>query len=330
MDKIREVLDQYGIQPVALAQITENVYRVSDGNFTYALKKSYLSEVQIKRLRSTYDLALQFQLSSVIPIYMTKDNILIVNQGDHQYYLMPWIEKNMRSIENVYTQIGCVHAQSRQIKAFEADKIIQTFKVYEKEIADMMEELTGVMRQFEAKRFMSPFELLVCTSFRDIRQVLSVLSNRIKTFNWDLKEEKTWTESVCHGNLSARNIVGMDPIYFTGWERAGINHPTTDLIVLYDNDMKDNYFNVEKFTGSFENYMKENELTKLEICYLGIQLLNPSKFMNCIYKYYRQNPVGTMLEQTINLSNQHQRLLFGLKFSKFLEENYETIPLEDL
>src|SRR5699024_9736254 len=227
-------LDAYGIYLGHMNKVTDSLYQIHDGQHIYALKRSSLTKNTIENWESVFHTAHVNNLSDIAPVYLTKANKMFYEVDGVYYYLMPWIEQSESSIEQLYQSIGRIHKKTKQTKSINPNDILPQFNTYKDYCKQHMRNLLNYVDRFEQVRYMSPFELQVCTHFRDMETIIKQSIHRTEKFIIQLTEDNIWNHSLCHGYLSQSHILNRTII---NWERAKYDHPIIDLVFLFKNDM---------------------------------------------------------------------------------------------
>jgi spore coat protein YsxE len=336
MEVAQKVLTAYNIYPLHVKKITDNVHKINDGNRDYALKRSSLtSEQEIRVWTHVYEQAYHQTLVSILPVYLTKDGELYAIQNQNVYYLTPWLEaadiqRDKQSIEQFYRVIGNIHAKTRQVHTITASEFLPGFREYASYCGQVQEELLGFVERFEKNRYMSPFELSVCTHYRDVDIALKEMKRRIELFT-DLKEETIpWNSSLCNFSLEFDHMLQTRQLHLINWEKARYENASMDLAAFFKNETKNFNAPTDDAIDLFSIYMNENELTKLELYMLSIYLLDPAPYITMVKKYNERGSGESMMNQTKMLQHTYRQILFGLKWSNFVEDKFETLDTDDL
>lgn len=336
MEVAQKVLAAYHIYPLHIEKITDNVYKVSDGNRDYALKRSGLNnEREIQLWRHTYEQAYNQNLLTILPVYLTKDGELYAIHNQHVYYLTPWLEgagvqKDKSTIEQFYRVLGNIHAKTRQVQTITTTDFLPGFQEYASYCHQAQESLLGFVERFEKNRYMSPFELSVCTHYRDIDYSLKEINRRIQQF-MDIGEETVpWTLNLCHADLQFNHMLKTRQLHIINWEKVRYDNAAMDLAAFFRNEMKHFDAPSEDMIDLFKVYMNENELTKIELNLLAIYLLDPVPYIKKLQNYTERRSAESMVNQTKMLQQTYRQLRFGLKWSNYVEKEYELLELDDL
>ncbi|WP_373892974.1 hypothetical protein ACUL41_07855 [Virgibacillus natechei] len=331
MEVLKKVLNSYAIYPLAIEEVTERLFRVSDGQREYALKMSLLSKESVVDFENVYHTAFSQNVAAILPVYLTKSGNLYMEMNQTIFYLTPWIEttsmKQRQLIENLYKNIGTVHAKTKQTQTISTERLIRGFTTYKEFCGHTANEFLSFVEQFEKNRFMSPFELLVCTHYRDLEFALKEIIKRIEQLMDEQEEEMSWNSSLCHGNLRFSHTLGAHVI---NWENAYYDNAVTDLTAFFKQEVGHYDRPREALIEQFSTYTRENELNQNELYLLVIHLLNPTNYLKIVQQYVENPSVDTMVNRIGKLQHAHRQLLFGLQFSKHVETEYETSSLDDL
>lgn len=332
MDLIGKVLQSYAVYPLSVEQITDRLFQVNDGKRTYALKRSALSEQTVKQWERIYQLAHSQNIPTILPVYLTKEGKLYKEMDQSVFYLTPWITRDnnkrlKQDIEQLYHVIGGLHVKTSRSQLIEVNKLKGNFSTYRTFCEESKEKLLDYVKQFEQNRYMSPYELLVCTQYRDLEYALNTIIKRIDQFLSEDEAQMTWNDCLCHGNLALSHV--LNP-YIINWEQANYGSAVSDLATFYENEVAFYDNPTDLFIELFPSYNKINELTLKEHYLLIIHLLNPSPYIEKIKEYIDNKSKQTMVNQIKTLQPVYRKIIFGLKWSDYVEKEYESFPLDDL
>ncbi|RFA34549.1 hypothetical protein CAI16_10975 [Virgibacillus dokdonensis] len=323
MDTLQEVLHAYSIRPFYIEKQTERLYMVQDYNQQYALKHSRLTEETIVMWEQVYKLAYEEYLFPILPVYLTKLGKLYEKKGELIYYVTPWKESretelDQSTIDKIFQSFGLIHMKTKRRHLVEVQQFKQAFQQYKQHCLTLQQQLLTFVEEYEQHRFMSPFELLVCTQFKDVNYSLNETIRRIDQLLEE--QEETWYYSLCHKNIkTSHTLVDQGQLYFINWENAGFDYPIFDLVAFFQEETKHYDTPTNMLLRGFDKYMNENELTKKELYLLVIQLLDPQAYLSCVKNHKQANT--SMMKQIIHLQHTFRRILFGLHLSAHVEKN---------
>ncbi|WP_067727269.1 phosphotransferase [Oceanobacillus damuensis] len=331
MDKIKKVMEAYKVYPIRTEKITERLYRVNDGQRDYALKMSKLNEANIEKWQNVYYLANEKNLSEIVPVYLTKNGKLFEKFNEAFFYLTPWIDIPARgndenTIKNTMHRLASVHEKTKNSQRISSEKLKENFHTYQTFCKQLPSELLSIIRQFEGNRYMSPFELLVCTQYRDLEYATNANNELINDFLEQNEAHIPWNRCLCHGNLRKEHIADR---HLLNWENAGYDLPATDLAVYFSH-LTGNYDQpVETITEGFKIYKEKNDLSGPEMQLLSIYLFNPSSYITIVRDYMGRSSTKPMTDQITELQQQYRKILFAIKWRKFIREEYESISFDN-
>lgn len=332
MEIIKKVLNAYAIYTLNIEYVTDRLIRVSDGQGDYALKSSLLSKESVSNWENVYHLAFSKQVSPVLPVYLTKNGNLYVEMDQTIFYLTPWIEteqtkSSSQVIDQFYKSIGTVHAKTKQSQSISTENLTSDFNTYKRFCELTQRDLLKFVEQFEQNRYMSPFELLVCTHYRDMEFALKEINRRIDQFSEEQEQEITWSYSLCHGNL---NFSHTRNSHLINWENSFFDNAVVDLALFFKQEVSFYDQPINLFMEQFSTYYNENKLSQNELYLLTIHLLNPSDYVKLIQQYVSNRSKDSMVNQVIKLQHGYRQVLFGLQWSQYVEKEYETYSMGDL
>lgn len=330
-DELQEVLQAYQLPATNIEKATKNVYKVSFQNHKFALKKSKLSKSNLRVWESVYQIAQSNLLSQVLPVYLTSEGKLYVERGQSIYYLSPWIEeKSARDetwVKSFYHDIATIHQVTKRKKVLSNKEWKDSFISFQQYCIELKDLYMTAVKEFEKKRYMSPVELLICTQFRDVEQVFIKLQQRIEQFTEQEEQEMTWNYSLCHRNLiTSHRLEG----YFINWESAEYNHAITDLVDFFKREAKIFDSPIDLLLENFSSYNEVNNLTNAELQLLTIHLLDPVPYMNIVKSYMENNSKASMIKTVKELQQLNRIFRFGLRWSDYVEREFETVSFDDL
>lgn len=328
--KIEKVISSYGIEPISISKISERVHKVDDGKYQYALKKSILTDQTVKKWEQVFHNAHEQQLPLVLSIFLTKTNFIYTVFEQEFYYLMPWINGKQSTIQQLYRSIGNFHKQTKQRQSVDYNQIVNQFSLYNQYCDKAVKRLLSYVKQFESHIYMSPLELQVCTHYRDIERSFIKIREQISRLTSDQNEQVMWNYSLCHGNLKLSHSLEAYQTYYINWEHAKYDHPVTDLVILFKNELTNYDAPIESWIDLFKIYMEENQLHNHELSLLLIYLLDPTEYMTRVQQYIEQTSNQSIIDQIKGLQIDYRKLLFGLQLLDFIDQNYLSIIEGDL
>lgn len=319
----------YGIRPTSIEQISDHVYLIHDHYQKYGWKKSSLTNEKLGLFESVYRKANQHGLREILPIFQTTYGELFVNDDGIIYYLYPWISTTRQmKMKELYQTIGNIHQKTKRNFRVSKEEFVESFKQYLVYCKTIEKNQLAVVKVFEANRYMSPFELQVCTYFRDIRYLSRRLIHKIEQLVDEVDEEIEWSTSLCHHDLTLSNTIGGEVRYIFNWEKARFDHAIYDLVHLYLKEFTRYHSSLEPYKKHFHTYMEKHQLSNIELTILGIHLLNPSKYVELVDEYINHSSNRSMLQQTKELQAQHRLLSYNLQLVDFIDDEFEEASFD--
>ncbi|QDP40756.1 phosphotransferase [Radiobacillus deserti] len=326
MDHIQEVLENYQIASTNIIPITSRVYKIQSHHLSFALKRSKLDENSLRKWQQVYNIANKQHLSSILPVFLTKGQDISYLYDGNYYYLSPWCESREvdepeHEMESFMKELGTIHKQSKQSYPFDRQLAGKQIKKEKKQLNQMEHRLTSYVEKFERRRYMAPFELRVCTHYRDLIRAFHVLHEWYDTYLEEIEKMTSITISLCHGNLrSSHKVFQQDMTYFINWEHAYFGPPVQDLAsyLFYEAKYHDN--RIDYIIQSLPVYEASNPLEEYEKNLLAIHSLNPSYYMNVIQRYLKREYKRPQPFQIRYLEYHYRRIIAGLKLQQRIKE----------
>ncbi|WP_280141229.1 phosphotransferase [Lentibacillus halodurans] len=314
--------------PHQIRKISERLYQVSDGQHVYALKQSRLTKNTVQKWEQIYHQAYALNLPNILPVYLTRQSDLYVKMDDSYYYVTPWIfeyqQSREQAITNGFETIGNIHAKTKQSISIDTDSILGNFRQYRQKNAELQNILLDYVSRFEQNRFMSPFELQVCTHYHVLTRLLPELDDHTVRFMNELESDQKWTYCLCHGHLTLSHFLHHRHTYLINWEQAAYDHAVFDLTTLLHGQVRHYDLSPEQLVELFSAYNRKNPLNTSEKHLLTIYLLDPAHYMSLIDNYVEHPEQQTMIKRTQLLQSAFHQLELGLKWSTLTQ--YDDIP----
>ncbi|MCM3396987.1 phosphotransferase [Oceanobacillus profundus] len=332
MEVVKDILQAYRIFPTEIEKVTDRLYHIKDSRRDYALKKSTLKQEDIAAWEHVYYVANEKNLSEIVPVYLTKDGKLYEDVDGFVYYLSPWLlfaprSSSETSIERTMGLLAHIHDRTQQSQRISKSSLNKNFHTYQTFCEQLPNELYSYVLRFEQQAYMSPFELQVCTHYRDIETALNRINGEVSEFLDQSEEEITWNLSLCHGNLALDHVLNN---HIINWEQARYDHVAVDL-TNYFHQLTGEYDQPnELIMEGFKVYKRKYDLEMFDMKLLSIYLLNPADYMTIIRDYVKSTKEKPLTYQVSALQKQYRKLIFALKWTDFIKEEYETINFDDL
>lgn len=327
------IIEAYQLQPEEIEQVTERVFKIKANSQLYALKKSRLYADDLGRWQAIQQFLQHKQIFGFVPVYYTKNNQPFVQDQDHIYYLMPWVKQDyldqpVDQYAMAIHAIGRLHAATmdyHEIGPIKQNKqtLIQQFQ---QELSAYREQMLQYVRYFEAKRFMSPFELQVCMYYRDLEQTFNQLERWQEVYLDVMEETEKMKYTLCHGNIRPTHyVITQTNTYFLNWEDAFMTSPTYDLANYYRYLFQYHDCDMGKITDSFMIYCRYIDLSDYEKSLLVLQLLSPANWFQEISRSTQPLRNRNNVNSSIIIEREYRKLLFSLQLQEFI---YKTLKSE--
>ncbi|SFM05853.1 spore coat protein YsxE [Gracilibacillus orientalis] len=331
------IIEAYQLQPEEIEQVTERVFKIKANSQQYALKRSRLYPDDLGRWQAIQQFIQQKQILGFVPLYYAENNQLFVQDQEHIYYLMPWVEQDYtdQPIDEYATAIhavGRLHAATmdyHQIAPMKQNKttIEQQFQ---QELSTYRDQMLKYVRYFEAKRFMSPYELQVCMYYRDIEHTFNQLERWQEIYLDVMDETEKMKYTLCHGNIRPSHyVVTQTNTYFLNWEDAFMTSPTYDLAAYYQYLFQFHDCDIGKVIDSFSIYCRYIDLSDYEKALLALQLLSPSKWIQEVSSSMQSSRNKNTVNSSIKIEQEYRRLLFGFQLQEFIYKTLKSEQFED-
>ncbi|TRM12841.1 phosphotransferase [Lentibacillus cibarius] len=317
--QIEKAVNSYGFAPYYIEKITSRLFRVNDGRYDYALKRSRLSDNTIALWENVYHQAHTLQLNNILPVYITETSQLYTRVDEAYYYMTPWTRNyslnHQQQIHNTLRTISEIHEKTKQTHSVDTVAVKHKFSDYRSRCRELQDTLLDYVKLFEQNRFMSPFELQVCTHYHVLVNVLAELDTQIDYFMAELEENNTWNYSLCHGNLHLSHTLHHHHAYIINWEKVSYDNAATDLAIFLQDLAKHYDQSPENLAEMYSSYSYRNRLDDKEWHLLLIYLLDPFHYIKLIEQYIAKESRHTMIVQQKMLQHSFRQLQLGLDWS---------------
>jgi spore coat protein YsxE len=332
--KLEKVLSHYGMYPYQGEKITSKVMKIYTGNQYIFLKKTKKQNVD-RTFPLVYKLAKEHNLTSIAPLYITKEQKPFVEGKKHAYYVMPWIkEKKDETITStsplLFKEIGTLHQKTMVEKPFEMEDTQGWVNGQKERVKKLFHRYEQWMTTFEAKHFMSPTELLLCHFYRKIREVCQSQEYWYDEWGSYISTEKIIRSSLCHGTLTPSHaMLTNNGVVFVNWENAYYGQPVKDLADMFQSMLVYSDINMDDVIGGFSYYKAANPLQNSEIAFLALNILNPNRFIANVKRYVMDPKAKTEMEWVRLFQKYHFYFDHALYLQNQLKNELVDEELED-
>ncbi|OCS84129.1 spore coat protein YsxE [Bacillus badius] len=225
----------YGLTPVHIETIGHVQKGLTDKG-TFALK----------RIPSAQGMDFLFHIQKLyqagyhrfVPVYPTLDGRYGVLDGSYIYYLMPWIESGGQKVTEMEQKMVRETARLHLVSSADVPVSKQArIEQYErtKNLWERQEEhLEQFLELSEKEVYMSPFQLLFCLYYTDIRQAFFYAKEKLKAWKEATEEEEKERTVQIHGKLDPGHfLMDQGGGYFINLEQSRRATPIHDLIPYF-------------------------------------------------------------------------------------------------
>jgi spore coat protein YsxE len=234
LEALAPILTNYQVKPY-FVEPHGRIQKIYSNKGTFALKKIN-PENGTDFIRHVHQLY-QKGFNRIVPIFPTMDGRYAVLHDKALYYLMPWMENEVKEDrqqknQQLFRELARLHTLSaKEIKVNKEERT----EHYEKTIQQFekhQEFLDGYIDQCEQKTYMSPFELCYCLYYNEISQALGYAKARFEDWYEKTKDNEKARMVITHGKLSSEHFLYDDKGYgyFTNFENARYGAPFHDLL----------------------------------------------------------------------------------------------------
>src|SRR5699024_1471746 len=145
--------------------------------------------------------------ASVLPVYPTAQGDLYVERSGFVYYLTPYIRaEDSVNIVDFFQTVADIHLKTKRIFLIAKSGLITSFRRYKEELKANHVYVMQTIDLFEQQRYMSPFELQVCSHFHVLDDAFHKSAEHITSLldlcADDEHKHVEWSSSLCHNRLS--------------------------------------------------------------------------------------------------------------------------------
>ncbi|MDY0396885.1 hypothetical protein ACFSMW_15180 [Virgibacillus halophilus] len=311
--------------------IGNRLYKISTDAGDFALKKSRLTPATVQIWEQVFRQAYHTGIHTVLPVYLNKDGQLFTLVQDDIYYVQPWLEmnENVHDTRRVLEELAQMHVKTEQKVQLKTEKMKNSLQKYLKFCRKCKEKMEAYITVFENQRYMSPFELLACTQYHQVRASMEVNDSILEDLLEHLDETINWQSSLSHGKLLPEHIYCGKYVYFLNWESASFDSPVADLSVYFGEVSQHYHPDPHSFLEGFAAYMERNELDIVQCQMLLIHLLNPNDYFQLIRSYVDKTSCLSMTSKVQELQHLARPLLFGTALKHFMDEQHAVADSAD-
>lgn len=292
----KNLLIKYNIEP-DFVEDCGKVQKIYSHHGIFALKKASLTKDMHNRFLHTIQNLHEKGYRYVVPIYRTTDGNYVISSDQSQFYLMPWVESGI-SINSAqrFSDLLREAARMHSITALRGKINHPQYEAYYGKMKMHIDQRKLAYERFiekcESRIYMSPFELLFCTYFKELMRSEDEALKNLEEWFAHINDKKESRIVICHGNLSPTHIVydANGNSYLINFERTFTASPVYDLYYFF---RKYFYKYPQKSSDAlplYRQYTRYNQLTDDERYFLFYHLAKTNNIHKLIQKYEEARP----------------------------------------
>lgn len=307
LKKYTPILKPYAVEPNFVEEFGK-VAKIYSNKGTFALKRidPHNGADFTRHIRTLY----QKGYNRIVPIYPAVDGRYAILYDNKLYYLMPWLPNEERETyfkkhQQMFRELARLHIlTSKDVKIDKEDRQ-EHFENTQLDIEKEQEFLDGFIEQCENKEYLSPFELMFCMYYHDIRQALIYSETKLKEWYEETKEDEKARVSIIHGKISPEHFLYDDRGYgyFTNFENAKYGSASHDLLPFLSRSLKTAPKQNEECIEWLYTYFNHNPLKYDEMLLFLSYLAHPGPAIRICEKYMKAD------KKDINERKYAQKLL---------------------
>lgn len=288
IQKVTAILKYYQIEP-DFVESMGNILKIYTKNGVFALKKLHPNQGIdfIRYVQTLY----QKGYNRIVPIFPTMDGRYGVLYENELYYLMPWLANGeKREPSRLFRELARMHSiSSREITVNKEERT----EHYEKTIVELEREeefLQGCLEACEEKIYMSPFELMFCTYYRDISNALTYSKNKLTEWYEGTKDNEKARMVIVHGKLSEDHFLYDEKGYgyFINFEKSNLGAPFHDILPYMASSLRGYMKKSEELLEWLYTYFKYFPFKEEEMQLFLSYLAHPSIILKTAERLYQE------------------------------------------
>lgn len=324
LEPIEAILKHFSIKPLHYEK-HGRVHRVHSDKGVFALKR--ISPRQGTAFLRHLQFLFQRGYNRIVPVYPTMDGRSAVLHDNSLYYLMPWLSNEIKEDrisrhQQMFRELARLHTlSSQEVSINKEDKV----RHYEKTIHEWEKEdefLQGYLEQCESKVYMSPFELLFCLYYNDIKLAQDFSKGKFKSWYEKTADNEKARAVVSHGKVSTEHFVFDEKGYgyFINFENSRQGSPLMDLLPFLSRAIHTFPKKCDECVEWIYTYLKYFPLKEEEMLLFHSYFSHPGPIITTVESYYKANRVNER-EFVQNL----QRKYWLLKNTEYIIMRMEEI-----
>lgn len=306
------ILKKFRIEHATITPVTDKVHKIEVARHAYALKRTKSNLLENKVWHSL----INHSMPAMVPILKTNGQVAVLDDEHTAYYLIPWISSyngNLKLVE-CFAQLASFHHATKQEVSIYKNEWERKLTELEARGRDLEREINHVLLSCENEHYMSPFSLQFCTNFTRTMHLIQMFQRLIRTLKRELDNNQTHSYCINHGHLKRPHMLWDNKLCLINYENAIVRNPIYDLFDFFTDEMSSyaNGFDFFTYEKSLQAYLKVYQLSRLEVLYLYILLMDPSDYMEEASLYRLQKTKKPMTERIILQAARFRRMQLGL------------------
>ncbi len=319
------VLRQYGIQP-DFVESYGRVYKVYSKTGQYALKKidSNTGTGFIRNVQYLF----QRGFNRMVPVYPATDGRYAILEKGSLYYLMPWLPngyKANRSDESqqFFRELARLHTLSAAEVDIGKEDRERHYEAVVKQWEKDEEFLDGFIESCENEWYPSPFQMLFCQYYQDIRQAMGYSRRKLDDWKENTAELTKARMVMLHGKSSLDHFVFDERGYgyFINFEGSTNGSPIRDLLPFFAERLRVRPRKVEEHVEWLSTYQKHFPLREDEKLLFKSYMAYPSAIIRSAQSYHAKE--RNVFE--LRAVQKFQKLYWQLKNTEYVVMRVEEI-----
>ncbi|GAA3321068.1 spore coat protein YsxE [Ectobacillus funiculus] len=226
-EQYEPLLQMYRLNPEHLEE-HGSVLKVYTNQGPYALKR--LSPSRLERSNFVHHLRFLSEkgFTNYAPVYHASDGEYFLSDGQHQYYLMPWLDSaEQKGEENdhyhqMFQTLAAMHQKTVKEESITEETIDSHYNALSGRWEQDRDMLDTFLTQSEAKWYMSPLELQYCTYYHHVLRAHEFAAKQLEEWQELMKEKETTRISLIHGNVSQKSffcLIMSETVIFISLEK---------------------------------------------------------------------------------------------------------------
>ncbi len=330
LNKVKNILHHYDLYPFQIEKMTGKTAKVFTGNQYVVVKKSKNQNIHYT-FPHVYRLASEHQLTSIIPLFVTKQRTLIVPGKSHFYYVMPWVKEKIKedyppSYLPLFKEMANIHRKTNVERKMEIQHLEGWVTKQKQRVKNNFHRFERWISSFEAKHFMSPGELLLCYLYAPIREVCKQLEYWYDEWWRAMEETKMIRYSLCHGQLAPSHYLETErgPIILN-WEMAHMGEAVKDIAQFYYNICQYSDIKQDNLIENLNTYEQYRSLLQSEYASLAIQILQLNTFIKKVHLFVENRP----LHSEVDWVRQFERFQIYINHALYIQNELKNRGLEE-